>query len=89
MEKPDSPICTGQTQYNWVTYRGKAGNFVGHPDNNPVGGDSLVFRQIAISDNSGQTTTWTAGILHNAIGITGANHTFWYNAYPKMSLPFL
>lgn len=107
MEKADSPICTGQTQYNWATYRGKAGNFVGHPanavsidcnkngltystaamlrnpDNNPAGGDSLVFRQIAISDNSGQTTTWTAGMLHNATGIAGANHTFWYNAYPN------
>ena len=98
--------CSGQTQYNWVTYRGEAGNSVIHPanafsvdckkdgltysaasmlrnpDNNPAGGGSMVLRQASVSGSSGQTTTWTAGMLHNATGIAGANHTFWYNAYP-------
>lgn len=105
-ETPDALTCSGQTQYNWATYRGKTGNSVSHPanavaidcvndgltysaaamlrnpDNDSASGDSLVLRQFAVSDNSGQTT-WTAGMLHNATGIAGANHTFWYNAYPN------
>lgn len=54
-----------------------------NPDNSQVSGDSMVLRQASVSDNSGQTTTWSAGMLHNATGIAGANHTFWYNAYPQ------
>jgi len=105
-EISDAPACAGQTQYNWASYRGKAGNSVSHPANaiavdcskdgltysaaamlrnprnNPAGGDSLVLRQAAVSDNSGPTT-WSVGMLHNATGIAGANHTFWYNAYPQ------
>lgn len=103
----DELDCSGQTQYNWASYRGSAGNSVIHPanavavdcikdgltysatamlrnpDNNAASGDTMVLRQVAISDNSSQTTTWTAGMLHNATGIAGANHTFWYNAYPN------
>lgn len=99
--------CLGQTQYNWASYRGNAGNSVSHPanavsvdcskngltysaaamlrnpENNQASGGTMVLRQIAVSDNSGIKTTWTVGMLHNATGIAGANHTFWYNAYPQ------
>lgn len=105
-ENSNALTCSGQTQYNWVSYRGKAGNSVSHPanavsadclkdgltysaaamlrnpDNHPASGGTLVLRQAAVSDNSG-ATTWSAGMLHNATGIAGANHTFWYNAYPQ------
>ena len=106
-ENADALACSGQAQYNRVTYISKEENSVIHPanafsvdctkdgltysaasmlrnpDNNQASGDSMVLRQASISDNSGQTTTWSAGMLHNATGIAGANHTFWYNAYPQ------
>ena len=106
-ENSDGFACSGQAQYNWASYRGKAGNSVSHPanavsvdcskngltysatamlrnpENNRVSGDTMVVRQIAVSNNAEQAMTWTAGMLHNATGIAGANHTFWYNAYPQ------
>lgn len=59
-----------------------AASMLRNPDNNPATGGSMALRQASVGNDSGQATTWTAGMLHNATGIAGANHTFWYNAYP-------